>query len=353
VNPVEFAVQDALRALADESGHAPPPSALAGPALRGARRTRTRRRVSASTAAVLSMIVMVGAAYLNAPTRTPERFGAPEPPAVAQPSEQAPAATFLTEPGPPADLTGGWKVLAGPHPDGGTIVYDRMHRRYRHLPDPRVSVAPAGSLTAWFDNWGRLHLLDLAGGPEHPVAGAPPSAYGPPSLNWTPDGTRFLYTGMSNSGPVTVLVDALGRTTRTVGEPFECAQRCEASWSPRHTEVYVPAPKGNLRTYGADDGVYLGERGGDGSYPASPHADSEWGSLWRKPDGRVVVRRGAKVVDGPCADPFGGYWAGPARLLCVEEEGLAVRELDRGTVTPVPYPAFIRGNGESTLLGRG
>jgi len=240
----------------------------------------------------------------------------------------------------PMELVDGWIIL------GSKLVYDRSRGAYVSVVGDQIYPSPTGTKVAAIsdEQQNRVEVTDFRTGSSRTFDVGP--SWEP---QWSPDGTRLLFTVMPKDDPVrleiVVLDVASGSTTRHTVDwnTYQCNERCQFTWLPSGLEIALALTDKGLEH---DEAQPDRERGlqiftTDGvptrlvpvpGWVAGPHAWS--------PDGRRAVVSGTTTVDGKregqpqIVDVVTGeviqalassdaYWVDNDRLLCWEFASIA------------------------------
>jgi hypothetical protein len=288
------------------------PVDLTAPALRTARRIRTRRLVSA-VASVLVLLVGLGFAAV--------RLGGTDhsyPPAHINPnpatSTAAPAPTpseaeSLPPGSAPVSVAGGWLIRAAPA-ELGAIMYDNEQGRYRIVTGPgRVLPSPNGQFVAQVTDNGDVVLKRAADDKEivHRAASRLDKDTYPV---WAPDSSRLafvLFTGPDTYRLVFLNIDG---TELLSGNTVPCPNTCTVKW----------VDSQRVRVYAGSSRVEVTASTGAVGTPSA-------------------------TSDDPCGNKVAGYHIDNTSWLCVTTTGFAVTAPNGAVTKRVPFPATIDGLG--------
>jgi hypothetical protein len=287
------------------------PVDLTGPALRTARRIRTRRLVSA-VASVLVLLVGLGfaavrlggtdrsypPAHLNP---TPVTSGAPTP---------SPATTESLPPGSaPVALPGGWLIRAAPAPLG-VVMYDNQQGRYRLVTtDERATPSPNGQFLALVNNIGDLTIRRTDDDRE--LARTANIIRDPDARPvWAPDSSRIAFF-ITTADTVRVVAMNLDGTQQMSQTTIACPATCTIKWLESGQRLRVYTGSNRLEMTVATGAV-----------------------------GAVSA-----TADDPCGYKVAGYHIDTKSWLCVTASGFAVTAPGGAVSQRVPFPASIDGLG--------
>lgn len=334
-----------LRDLFQDIAAQAKPVELAGPALRKARRIRTRR-YTVGTAIVV--VAVLGLSFWLVPRADQ---GAPQlaPPASPTPSGTTPAAqpSALPPPSiparpvpsvqsPPVELPGGWIIGGGQGADQPWI-YDRVQRRYRSVPYYRAIPAPVGDLVFVEHQDGRAGIWNLRKNEVRWVAGAGSGwTLGVPE--WSGDGRRLLRITDQGRIYVTDAETGTSQEIRPVGNSCELCN--SAVWLPRENQIALydsNNPNGQTDIYDVASGNKMD------TVPWKPGARTAF-----SPDGtRVFTRAGIFVLaTGKVLVPVPEinddrtvYWTDDYAILIIVQGGVEVISHVGRKVDFFPWPA--------------
>ena len=300
-------LRDTVHELAAEGR----PGDLTAPALRRARRIRTRRTVSA----VASVVVLLAGIGVAAVQLRGDGRGVPpaerSPSASASGSTAAPAPTESLAPGSaPVSVAGGWLIRAAPAPLGA-VTYDDRAGRYRLLPvDGRVAPSPNGQFIAQVTANGDVVLKrtdddreitrranSVRNDAEYPV--------------WAPDSSRLAFMIPVGTGTVRVVAMNVDGTEQLSANTVSCPATCTVKWLENGQRLRVYTGSNRVEVTVATGAV--------GAPSATP--------------------------DDPCGYRFAGYHIDSRSWLCVTANGFAVTTPEGAVTQRVPFPSSIDGIG--------
>jgi len=302
-------LRETVRELAAEGR----PVDLTAPALRTARRIRTRRLVSA-VASVLVLLVGLGfaAVRLGGTDRSyPPAHLNPTPVTSGGAPTPSPATTESLPPGSaPVALPGGWLIRAAPAPLG-VVMYDNQQGRYRLVTTgDRAAPSPNGQFLALVNDNGDLTIRRTDDDRE---IGRTANAIRDPDAYpvWAPDSSHVAYFITTATDTVRVVAMNLDGTQQMSGSTMPCPGTCTIKW--------------------LENGQRLRVYTGSNRFEVTP-ATGAVGAV-------------SATADDPCGYRVAGYHIDSNSWLCVTASGFAVTAPGGAVSQRVPLPVSIDGLG--------
>jgi len=289
------------------------PVDLTGPALRTARRIRTRRLVSAvASALVLLAGLGFAAVRLGGTDRSyPPAHLNPTPVTSGAAPTPSPASTESLPPGSaPVALPGGWLIRAAPTPLGA-IMYDNQQGRYRLVTTgERTAPSPNGQFLALVSDNGDLVIRRAD---DDTVTARTANAIRDPAAYpvWAPDSSRVAYLIATATDAVRVVAMNLDGTQQMSESTMACPATCTIKWLENGQRLRVYTGSNRFEVTVATGAV-----------------------------GAVSA-----TADDPCGYKVAGYHIDSRSWLCVTSSGFAVTAPGGAVSQRVPFPDSIDGIG--------
>jgi hypothetical protein len=200
------------------------PVDLSRPALRAARRIRTRRVVAATVSALVLLIGLSVAVIRTGGTdrSEPPTGRNPSPDTTESSAQPWPTATVPHSKERRPVLLPDWEVRGLPTADG-VLVFDDAQKRYRPVRVPGGVASPDGKYVASLAA-GRLRIHTVASGRDVPFD-LPPGAHPDAVPAWSPDSTKVAYVAAEAGTTIVIIVDPV-RETHVRSTPVPCATSC-------------------------------------------------------------------------------------------------------------------------------